>query len=405
MNRLKWLSLIWSSGGLFLSSWIVIPAPTFALLPLAVGAPEISPLLLIGHLAGLIFAGILTGLHRSRFVYLVVLLSSFAIVLSSLPLLQIPATLNQANSQFQTILGRVDSPQFIDADPMRSQPIIWTDLIRGIFIPPVRQDHHSIVTPTGNTLRLKIYRPLHQLSPAQGSPDQSRYPGIMAIYGGAWQRGDSGQNSQFNTYMAAQGYTVIAIDYRHAPAYHFPAQLEDTRACLQWIRQNAIAYNLDTDRLAIVGWSAGGHLGLLSGYQDEQVEPPIRAIVSYYGPVDLTAGYYDPPQPDPIDTRAVLETFLGGTPDQLPDLYRSASPIEWVKPGLPPTLLIYGQRDHIVEFKFGLALAERLRSADNLALLVPLPWSEHAFDAIFRGIGNQISLYYTERFLAWALQS
>jgi acetyl esterase/lipase len=202
--------------------------------------------------------------------------------------------------------------------------------------------------------------------------------------------------------MAAQGYTVVAIDYRHAPEHRFPTQIEDVQAALAWIRDRAATYSIDPGRMALVGWSAGAHLAMLAAYEPGAL--PIRAVVSYYGPVNLAAGYYDPPVPDPIDTTAVLESFLGGNPKQLPELYQRASPVFAVRPGLPPTLLIYGQRDHIVQLSYGQQMYERLTRSGNPAALIAIPWAEHAFDAVFRGPSNQIALYYTERFLAWALR-
>ena len=64
---------------------------------------------------------------------------------------------------------------------------------------------------------------------------------------------------------------------------------------------------------------------------------PVRAVVSYYGPVDLTDGYRNPPSPDPLDVRAIEEALLGGTPDQVPERYREASPISYVARRLPPS--------------------------------------------------------------------
>jgi acetyl esterase/lipase len=132
---------------------------------------------------------------------------------------------------------------------------------------------------------------------------------------------------------------------------------------------------------------------------------PVRAVVNYYGPNDLIRGYNDPPFPDAIDVRAVLRAFLGGTPDELKELYRRASPINYVKPNLPPSLLVYAGRDHIVQAKFGRSLYERLRATGDHAILLEIPWAEHAFDAVFNGPSNQLALYYTERFLAHALNS
>lgn len=68
-------------------------------------------------------------------------------------------------------------------------------------------------------------------------------------------------------------------------------------------------------------------------------------------------------------------------------------------------MLIYGGRDHLVEAKYGASLYQRLRDAGNTVLFLEIPWAEHAFDAIYSGISNQLALYYTERFLAWALQN
>ena len=87
----------------------------------------------------------------------------------------------------------------------------------------------------------------------------------------------------------------------------------------------------------------------------------------------------------------------------MPELYRQASPINAVKSALPASLLIYGGKDRIVESKYGSYLAQQLRSAGNQAVFIEIPWADHAFDAVFSGMSNQLALYYTERFLAWAL--
>ena len=96
---------------------------------------------------------------------------------------------------------------------------------------------------------------------------------------------------------------------------------------------------------------------------------------------------------------------MGGTPDELPVAYNAASPVYAVTPELPPTLLVYGRRDHIVKVEFGLRMYEALQKAENTAVLVEIPWAEHAFDAIFRGVSNQLAMKYTERFLKAATVS
>lgn len=388
---LAWMLVVLSGLGLFLSSWIVIPAPTFSLLPLGVGAPEVSPLLLLGN--GVLLA--VAGLSRSGMARLIPLgLSVCAVILSSLPLLQLPAALRQADQQMQTALGADYATQIPAAQVarMRPRPLVWADLVTGLANPPVQPLRQSFQAADGTALALEIYP----------SDTPGLHPGIVAIYGGGWQSGEPSRNARFHRYMANQGYTVVAIDYRHAPQHQFPAQLQDVELALQWVRQNAASYSIDTNRVALVGWSAGAHLALLAAYQTRVL--PVRAVVSYYGPTNLTEGYQNPPVPDPIRTRPLLEALMGGSPSQLPEAYAQASPVNQVRSGLPPSLLIYGSRDHLVKFSFGQQLYDRLQATGNTAVLIALPWSEHAFDAIFNGLGNQIALYHTERFLAWALQ-
>jgi acetyl esterase/lipase len=130
----------------------------------------------------------------------------------------------------------------------------------------------------------------------------------------------------------------------------------------------------------------------------------VRAVVSFYGPTDLVEGWRDPPHPDPLDVRGILETYLRGTPDTALRKYREASPVTYVSALVPPTLLVNGGRDHIVSPRFGRELDERLQHAGALSALLEIPWAEHAFDALPNGVSGQIALYYTERFLAWALR-
>ena len=394
------LGLLLVGVGLFLSLWIVLPAPTLFLLPLGVGAPELSPALLGFNALVFLLLGLQKAIwgrspRRPQRLWLLLVGSLLGIILSALPLLQLPMTVQQARRAMQAELGRnylAQIPQSVQAQ-MRPQPFVLADLFQGVPTSKVR--HTSgipFATPEGVPLLLDVYRPLKK----------GKYPGIVVIYGGAWRSGSPANNAEFNRYMAARGYVVWAIAYRHAPEYRFPAQIKDVQSALAFIQQHAWEYETDQARMALLGRSAGAHLAMLAAYQPSAL--PIRAVVDYYGPVDLTKGYNEPPSPDPIDVRAVLKAFLGGSPRALPQRYQQASPITYVKSSLPPSLLIYGSRDHLVQAKFGRALFQRLKAAGNTAILIEIPWAEHSFDALFSGLSNQLALYYTERFLAWALK-
>lgn len=396
-----WVGLVIGLGvlGFSLSLWIVIPAPVLSLLPLSVGAPEISPGLLV--LNALALAGGLGLLKRfplrssmSWWILALMGMSAIALTLSSIPLRQLGAARQQVEQQMVQVLG-ADYGQRLPVEVrgrLRSQPFSLRDSFRGVPIPEVRETLGvTFASPDGVPLKLNVYRPERV----------GRYPAIVTIYGGGWQRGSADDEGAFNRYLAAQGYAVWAISYRHAPEYRFPAQLEDVVAAIAFIRDHADDYETDIDRVALVGRSAGAQLAMLAGYGVSPV--PIRAVVNYYGPVNLTEGYNNVPVPDPIESRLVLETFLGGPPTALPELYQQASPISKLKPGLPPSLLIYGGRDNVVQAKYGAGLARALEAEGNAAVFVSMPWADHAFDAVFQGVSNQFSLYYVERFLAWAL--
>ena len=203
-------------------------------------------------------------------------------------------------------------------------------------------------------------------------------------------------------YFASRGHVVFAIDYRHAPRWRWPAQILDVRSALAWIRAHAAEYDGDASRLVLLGRSAGAQLALIAAYEGTPAD--VVGVVSFYGPTDLADGWRVPPRPDPFDVRAVLETYLGGTPDRIPEPYRAASPLTYVSAKAPPTLLLYGRHDHIVQARFGRVLNDRLRAAGATSFLLELPWSEHAFDAVPRGLGTQVSLYYVERFLEGILR-
>jgi len=387
------LILILSCISLFFTSWLIIPAPTFPLLIFAVVAPEISPWLLLLNIITFILS--LLFLYPPRLKQIIYISSLIGLLICSWQLISIAPTQTQMNAAMNQGLGK-DYQQKIPVEltaKMRKHPFILADIFRGIRLNKTRHlTNINFATPAGVPLNMEVYQPAKV----------GKYPAIVFIYGGSWQSGNSSVKPEFNKYMAARGYTVFAIDYRHSPKYKFPAQLDDVNSALNFIRSHADEYEADTEKMVLFGRSAGAHLAMLAAYQADA--PAIRAVVNYYGPVNLTQGYNEPPIPDPINVRAVLKAFLGGSPQKLPKLYKAASPVNYVADNLPPTLLIYGSRDHVVEARFGRQMYEKLRDK-NKAILLEIPWAEHSFDSIFNGVSNQLALYYTERFIAWAVNS
>ena len=333
-------------------------------------------------------------------------IASLAIFIS--PLLQFPQVNAQFQQQIETNLGTLTPPksqtislketEYLSTtviNQKRSQPLIIKDLFTGISIPEVRiQRNITIAQIEDQKLTMNVYQPL-----AKGG----KHPTIIGIYGGAWRAGTPDNDEKFSRYFASQGYTVITIDYRHAPKYQFPIQLQDVNLACQYIYDRAEELEVDLDAVAIMGRSAGSQLAMLAGYDDRIIN--FKGVIGYYGPIDLAHAYKYLPNPDPIDTRKVLIDYLGDNPDNLLPAYQQASPIYAVKRDLPPSLLIYGGKDHIVQVGAGRRMCQKLRDHDNTVVYLEIPWADHAFDSVFNGLSNQISLYYTEIFLAHILKT
>jgi acetyl esterase/lipase len=338
-----------------------VPAPVYWLLPFGVAAAELSPLLFVAALV-LVAVSFRSRARLNRFGGL---FSVAALAVAMIPLKDVSATRRLFDTATATL--RVSAP---------TPPVDDVSITRGIVF----------AEPSGKPLTIDLYRPVAD----------RLFPVIIQIYGGAWRSGSPGDNADFAATLAHQGYLVAAIDYRHAPESRWPAQIDDVRAGIEWVIAHAGEYSGDGQHVALVGRSSGAQLALLAAYADPD---RVAAVVSFYGPTDLAEGWRTPPSPDPLPVRPVLEAFLGGTPDEVPRRYEAASPVSYVTRQVPPTLLVYGARDHIVEARFGRMLDRQLRAAGASSIYLEVPWAEHAFD-IIPGLTYRVTMPYVERFLA-----
>ncbi len=348
--------------------WTVLPAPNLALLALAVLAPELAPWVFGGCvIAAIVAYAIARGRARAAALALVTVAAACA----SIPILEFPFARAAADRELAAQTG-FDNLNLGESDP---QPIsIRRDL-------PVR-------LRDGTRLALDVYTP-------RGG---GRHPAIVTIYGGGWIFGNRSQMAGVDRDYAARGYTAVAIDYRHAPAFRFPTQIHDVDDALAAVANHARAWNVDPARVALFGRSAGAELALLAAYEPQPLR--IRAVVAYYAPTDLTAGFAHPPAPDPANVRNLLQTYIGATPGEAPEAYRRASPLADVRPHLPPTLLIGGDRDELVAIAFQRGLRDALRAHGDRVVAIEVPWSNHAFDEVHHGLGTSIAVRATREFLA-----
>jgi acetyl esterase/lipase len=243
-------------------------------------------------------------------------------------------------------------------------------------------------------LEMDLYRP---------APGRRPAPCVLVVHGGGWDSGTRQQLVGFNHWMAARGYAVAAISYRLAPAHPWPAQREDVRAALACLQARAAPLGLDTNRVVLLGRSAGGQIALNAAYTLR--DPSIRGVIGLYAPADLHLGYASGREDDQLGSRRLLRQYLGGTPAERPEQYDDASATTHVAPDVPPTLLVHGALDTLVWNRHTERLAGLLASAGVPHAVVRLPWATHAIEVNLNGPGGQVTSYAVERFLARATRA
>jgi acetyl esterase/lipase len=205
-------------------------------------------------------------------------------------------------------------------------------------------------------LLLDLYAPAAATDPV---------PGLIFIHGGGWEMGNRSDYKYYTVRFANHGYVAATISYRFSQEALFPAAVEDAKCAVRWMRSNAADLGVDPDRIAVIGGSAGGHLALMVGYAPdvpelegtgghEGVSSAVRVVVDLYGPPDLTV-------PGDRDFY-VVPKFLGGTYEEMPERYTLASPLHYLDPSDPPTLIMHGTIDQILSVTHSDALAEKLQA-------------------------------------------
>lgn len=229
-------------------------------------------------------------------------------------------------------------------------------------------------------------------------------PAIIHIHGGGWYTGGKDGDSTLRLMhaFAEKGYVVLSIAYRLSDEAPFPAAVEDCRLAVRWLRANAAKYHVDPEHVGAMGGSAGGHLSaMLAVCGDEkrfdgaggllEYSSAIQAAVPICPPMDLTK---------PLSFKLgiandeAVTKFLGGTPEQKPEEAKWASPISYVRPGLPPMLLIHGDADQRVELVQSTDFAAKAREAGSSCELIVVPNGKH-------GMGEARQPEYVARMLAF----
>jgi acetyl esterase/lipase len=212
-------------------------------------------------------------------------------------------------------------------------------------------------------------------------------PLVVYFHPGGWRGGDkSGVLLSPDHVMFYQlGFAVASVDYRLAPRFRFPAQIQDAKLAIRFLRRNAAAFGIDPDRIGAWGASAGAHLAFLLGTTNaadglegpglEGVSSEVRAAVGWFGPTDLN----DYAQGSPASILDMLTDLLGCPPPDCPATAAWASPVTYVRAAGPPILVVHGESDDVVPYRQAEIFAERLRAAGNGGALIKVKNANHGF--------------------------
>jgi acetyl esterase/lipase len=219
-------------------------------------------------------------------------------------------------------------------------------------------------------------------------------PVILYVHGGAWVIGDKREQGRPMLHeLVARGWVAVTMNYRLAPKFPWPAQIEDVTRALGWVKAHIAEHGGDPSRVAIAGGSAGGHLAALlaltvgdpswrpDAEADEVGDWSVRACVPFYGVLEMTGDEsvwrgHGRGLRDLLERRVVQRPYVGHE-----DLYRAMSPLDRIGPDAPPFLVIQGDNDTLVDVNVARSFVAALRERGSSPVYyIELPFTQHAFD-------------------------
>ncbi|MEI8214021.1 MAG: alpha/beta hydrolase [Planctomycetota bacterium] len=217
--------------------------------------------------------------------------------------------------------------------------------------------------------------------------DHAKWPCVIMIHGGAWIAGDKLNDSGHARKLAAAGYVVMVINYRLAPKNKHPSQIDDCVQALRWLADQSDPWNIDIDRIGVYGYSAGGHLALLLATNPKEDLPRIKACVAGGAPCDFSL--------IPSESR-VLSAFLGGSREELPEVYLEASPIEHISKDDPPIFVFHGEGDQLVPIKYAHRLQQKLIESNVPHEFLSIPKKSHIMAFVDRDALDQSIAFFNQ---------
>jgi acetyl esterase/lipase len=215
----------------------------------------------------------------------------------------------------------------------------------------------SISYGDGARRTLDVYRPSSAVDA----------PVVVFFYGGSWQSGSKRTYKFVGSALARRGYVVVIPDYGVYPPTRYPGFLDDGAKALRWVKDNAARFGGDPNKLFVMGHSAGAYIAAMLALDDRWLrtvnmrpDRDIDGLIGISGPYDFL----------PL-RGGTLRTIFGAADDA------TTQPISHVSPGAPPTLLITGKNDNVVDPDNSTRLAARLRAAGDNVTVLTYSWVGH----------------------------
>ncbi|USD67087.1 alpha/beta hydrolase [Vibrio sp. SCSIO 43136] len=239
------------------------------------------------------------------------------------------------------------------------------------------------------SIQLDLYRP----STASEQP----YPLLIWVHGGAWKRGTKNdiptKNPLLLNSMLKQGYALAAVDYRLSGEVNFPKPVQDINDAINYLAINAEHYNINADKVVMMGRSAGGHLASLIGATNSHnvsfYDVPkyqVVGVVSFFGPSDLLA--LGNKGAKKASKKSSVSRFLGDIPANIPEIAKQASPSHYVNSKTPPYVMLHGDLDKPVPLSQSKLLKKLLDSAEVENQLF-----------IEQGVGHSAPIFDTDKYV------
>lgn len=249
---------------------------------------------------------------------------------------------------------------------------------------------------------------------------KEKMPAIVYVTGGGFINANKDNGVQLRQYLAEKGYVVASIDYRVAPAVKFPAPLEDVKASIRYLKAHAADWNIDPDRIGIIGGSAGGYLSSFAGTtsgtktfdkgENLNVSSSVQCAVSLYGLSDLSkVGMDFSPEVQKLHASSGATEALwvngsgvfGGTDGGVlatPEATEKANPIAYIGKNSAPMLLMHGTADKVVSPGQTDILYQALRQKGVPATRYEIPGAAHGGvywvqDNVLKVIGDFFDQY------------